>query len=166
MSSIEQVVRNTLANASDVNVVVHQCTAVATAAAHKDVKIYKHSKVLAQLSNNPSAYTAAVRSETGNEEFTARAATFTRDAECAALVTSAKGNMQLCYIAQGTLGSPVYTIDGEPASKEDVAEFLTPSARKALLDPPTAVYNATQDVWHTVQVRTVNLSNIVAIEVE
>lgn len=163
---MENLVRDIMqGRTNDVTVAVHQCTPVATAAAHKHVCIEKHSFVKATLSNNPSAYTVAVRNDSGNEQFVARAATFTRDAECPALVTSAKGNVQLCYIAQGSLGPSYYTIDGRVASKQEVAELLTPSAAKALLNPLAAVHNKEQDTTHNVHIRTVNIANIVSIEV-
>ncbi len=53
-----------------------------------------------------------------------------------------------------------YTIDGSSASKQQVAALLTPAAADKLLNPSATVYNKTNDVHHTVQVRTIALKNI------
>lgn len=163
MLNIKSVVAALLQVSPVVNVRIAQCTTVATAAKHKHVNVQKHSTVLAQLHSDPAAYTMQVREHTGAEDFTAQRATFTRDPECAAIVTSAKGNVQLCYYALGTEGRTHYTIDGVDASKEEVAELLTPSAREAMLNPQPYAYNAKHDLEHNVHIRTVNIANIVSI---
>jgi hypothetical protein len=50
-----------------------------------------------------------------------------------------------------------------PASKQQVAQYLTPSAAKELLNPRDVVENKSQNVTHDVIVRTTLLSNIVQI---
>jgi hypothetical protein len=56
-----------------------------------------------------------------------------------------------------------YFIDGVVASKQEVAQYLTPSEAKKLLDDSGIVYNATNDVHHAVIVRTIALENVKSI---
>jgi hypothetical protein len=56
-----------------------------------------------------------------------------------------------------------YFIDGLLSTKQEVAEYLTPSESKKLLDTTGIVYNATNDVYHDVQVRTIALDNVRSI---
>jgi hypothetical protein len=56
-----------------------------------------------------------------------------------------------------------YFIDGVLATKAEVAEYLTPSEAKKLLDDSGIVYNATNDIYHAVIVRTIALENVKSI---
>lgn len=56
-----------------------------------------------------------------------------------------------------------FILDGEIATREEVAELLTPSAAKRLLDTESTVYNKRNDVTHAAIVRTISLQNLVSI---
>jgi hypothetical protein len=60
--------------------------------------------------------------------------------------------------------SSAFFIDGEPATREQVAELMTPSEAKKLLNPTDEVHNKTYNVKHNTTVRTFDLANIVMIK--
>jgi hypothetical protein len=53
-----------------------------------------------------------------------------------------------------------FTIDGRPATREQVAEYLTPSAAKELLDTSGIVVNKKNGVKHRAIVRTISMDNV------
>jgi hypothetical protein len=58
----------------------------------------------------------------------------------------------------------LYFINNMPATKQKVAALLQPAAAKKLLEDNNVVYNATNNIMHSVQCRTVALSSIVQIK--
>jgi hypothetical protein len=54
----------------------------------------------------------------------------------------------------------VFTIDGNPATREQVAEFLTPSAAKDLMNTSGIVTNKKNGIKHRAIVRTIGIENI------
>ena len=142
------------------------CTNVATAAAHRDKKIQKISVANVQVfstSNDVSPYTNAVRKQSGNTEFQAQESHFEHMTPYS-LVRNKKSGKPFLYVIYNGAKSQ-YVIDGEPATKEEVAQWLTPSGAKALLEPAEKVVNVSADVEHKVIVRTVGLDNIVELQV-
>ena len=59
-----------------------------------------------------------------------------------------------------------YFIDGQPATKSEVAELLTPSAARDLLNPPKSTVNKTHNIEHDVVVRVIGLDNIDQLKVK
>ena len=60
--------------------------------------------------------------------------------------------------------SSLYFINGQLATKQQVAQYLTASAAKQLLaEGPAVTHNVTHNVTHAVKVRTVALANLVSI---
>lgn len=59
--------------------------------------------------------------------------------------------------------SSLYMHNSAVVSKQQVAEYCTPSAAAKLLQTDNTVHNVTHNVTHNVQVRTIALSNIVSI---
>jgi hypothetical protein len=55
-------------------------------------------------------------------------------------------------------------IDNVQATKQQVAQYLTDSAARDLLDTSNVVTNVEHGFMHTVQLRAVELCNIVAIK--
>jgi hypothetical protein len=72
------------------------------------------------------------------------------------------GKAYLYCIFDDTLSTDFF-VNGSPASREEVAEYLTPSEAKKLLNPPEFVKNVSQDVEHDVIVRTISLENVISI---
>lgn len=141
-------------------------TEVKTSAANKARKVLKHTDANVQLFSNIKAATSvfsnAVRKQSNVAEFTAQS-TYYEHTACYSIVQH-KTQPKLYLYAIFNNSKSEYTIDGVPATKEDVAELLTPAAARDLLAPSKPVYNATYDIEHNVIVRTVGLHNITEIK--
>ena len=59
--------------------------------------------------------------------------------------------------------SSTYTINNAAATKQQVAQYLTASAAQKLLTNTSTTHNATNNVTHSVVVRTIALHNINSI---
>ncbi len=57
-------------------------------------------------------------------------------------------------------GESSFTIDGKPATREQVAEYLTPSVARDLLDTGGIVENKKNGIKHSAIVRTIGMDNI------
>ena len=147
-------------------------TKVQTAAKHKNLNIQKYTTANIQLFSNlkeaNKVYTNAVKKAAGKIEqdqtkvdaFQAQENYFTHS-NCFSLVNHKTNGKQYLYAFVNNANS-VYTINGKIASKAQVAEYLTPSARERLLGDGI-IHNKANDVLHTVQVRTIALENIVEL---
>ena len=78
-------------------------------------------------------------------------------------VVQHKHNSNLYLYASFNNASSLYFIDGQHASKQQVAQYLTASAAAKLLEDNSIVHNASNNVLHTVHIRTIALANIVSI---
>ena len=58
----------------------------------------------------------------------------------------------------------MYLLNGKEATLQDVAQYLTPSARQSLLKTDNTIHNIKHNIRHTVAVRTIALSNIISIK--
>lgn len=56
-----------------------------------------------------------------------------------------------------------YTINNAVATKQQVAQYLTASAAKQLLQNDNTVTNKTHNIQHNVQVRTIALANVKSV---
>lgn len=143
---------------------ITQVTRVATAAAHKAVVINKVTEASVQLFNNvnefTSVYANAVKRDTGVAEFTVQDNYF-EHTDCYSIVKHKTKEAYYLYVIYNKARS-VYVMDGQELTKAEVAQYLTPSAAKALLDPQPTL-NILNGVEHNVAVRTVALANIVNI---
>lgn len=152
-------------------------TDVAPSASNKHISITKRTTANIQLFNNLTDYNVYERAvkrsankieenDTANvESFTANSASFTHDEECFSIVKNKKSDQQYLYAIYNSVSGSQYYINGEPASKEDVAQYLTPSASKKLLGDNEITYNQTNDIVHDVVVRTIKLENIEQMKV-
>lgn len=148
-------------------------TKIQTAAKHKGVHIQKYTTANIQLFSNlkeaNKVYTNAVKKAAGkiNENDATKVAEFTSQenyfnhTNCFSLVAHKVTGKQYLYAFFNNAES-IYTINGKIADKEQVAEYLTPSARERLLGDGI-VHNKANDILHTVQVRTIALENIVEL---
>jgi hypothetical protein len=149
-------------------------TVVPTSAGNKHITITKHTNANVQLFNGikdyASVYLNAVK-RTANkldnnpenvDNFTVSPTWFNHSDECFSLVNHNKTGDAYLFAIYNNAKSE-YFINGVKASKQAVATYLTPSASKALLGDGS-VYNVTNDVTHTVTVRTIALDNINAIK--
>lgn len=158
---------------------VAQVTKVVTAAKFKHELILKLSSVNVLLSKSAATYANALKNSAqkhdGNdksaiESYTPAKANFTRLQHCAALAHSnATGALQLVYLCfnnpkSATKSYYINGLTGERMSKEEVAEYLTASAREQLLNKQATVTNKTYNITHSVFIRAVNLHNIVSVK--
>ena len=157
-------------------------TKVATAAAHKAVKIVKITSANVQLFANVNAasavYTKAVKRSAASiasnnaanvANFTASAASFTHNANCYSIVHNANTNNTMLY-ARYLRSNSIYAIVNADStftiiSKAQAASYCTASAAAKMLDANTAITNKTNNVTHNVRIATVSISNIVALTV-
>lgn len=151
---------------------VQYVTDVKTAAKHKDVTIKKQTSANVQLFANVQAdvYANAVKRSAAKDatndatniaEF-ASSANYYEHTDCYSIVQHRQNAKLYLYCIYNNAKS-VYTINGQVASKAEVAEYLTPSAAKALLEGNKSVHNVTNNITHNVIVRTIALDNIVSI---
>lgn len=145
-------------------------TKVKTAAAYKNVDVRKHTVANVQLFANVKAATAvfanAVKrsaSKLGQDAsaFKAQSNYFTHTA-CYSIVEHNIHNKFYLYCFFNSAKS-TYTIDGAVATKAQVADLLTASAREKLLNGSKQTTNKTYNVTHEVVVRTIALENITSI---
>jgi hypothetical protein len=151
-------------------------TIVAPSASNKHINITKKTSANVQLFNNVvdyNVYEKAVKrsasklesNDTANvESFVASGnSAFTHSESCFSIVKNKKTEKAYLYVIYNSASSE-YFIDGEPATKGEVAQYLTPSASKKLLGD-SLVHNQENDVVHDVVVRTISLNNINQITV-
>lgn len=171
-----QQVQNLLQNVSVTFANVVTCTQVVTAAAHKALNIQKITSANVILCNNIKAHTsvyankvrktaAAIASNNMQavQQFTAQQNYFTHTAvHCIVAHTQHANKMYLYAIYNNS--SSVYMLNNVQLTKQQVAQYLTASAAKTLLQNDNTVHNKTHNITHTVQVRTIALSNVVSIK--
>ncbi len=149
-------------------------TKVATAAKFKHVNIVKVTTANVQLFSNINAATSvfanAVKRTAANiatnnasnvANFTAQQNYFTHT-DCYSIVKHNTNNNLYLYCIYNNASS-LYFINNVLATKQEVAQYLTASAAQQLLNPTATTHNVTNNVTHTVVVRTIALANIVSI---
>lgn len=164
-----------LGNVSVTFATIEYVTAVQVAAKHRDQNIKKVTKANVILCSNLAAHTSVyanmVRKTAATIESNDQAAVaaFTPQANyfehtaCHSIVQH-REHAEKCYLyVIYNAASSIYLRNGTEVSKHDVAQYLTPSAARTLLDVDEIVYNATHGIRHKVAVRTIALSNIVSI---
>jgi len=169
-----QTIQVLLANKSTTFANVVYVTKVATAVKLKHVSIKKVVSANVQLFSNINAFTSvyanAVKRTANNiaqndaanvDQFVAQSNYFTHTA-CYSIVAHKQTNALYLYAIYNNASS-LYYIDNVLATKQQVAEYLTASAASALLASNPVVLNVTNNVLHTVKVRTIALANLVSI---
>ena len=169
-----QQVQQLLANKSVTFANIVYVTNVATAAAHKNVTIKKVTSANVQLFSNIKAatqvFTNAVKRSAASiaTNSAANIANFTQQSNyythtnCYSLVQHNK-TAQLYLYAIFNSANSLYFINNKLATKQQVAQYLTASAAQQLLNASATVTNKTNNIQHNVQVRTIQLNNIVSI---
>ena len=150
-------------------------TQVQLAAAHKQHNICKVTSANVLLCSNVNAhksvYARAVRKSaaryTANDAaavaaFQAAQNYFVHTA-CYSIVAHAQHAHKLYLYAIYNNAQSIYMHNAQQVTKQYVAQYCTPSAAKQLLQQEDTVRNVTHNIIHNVHVRTIALSNIVAI---
>lgn len=154
-------------------------TEVKTAAKHKAVKIEKTTIASALLFGKVSAYKNAYKRRVqktaleieGNNQESIDNFQLSDNWHIASeqaysiRLHKEKGTKYLFPMFTGH-SKTVFTIDGVPASREQVAAFLTPSAARDLLDTTGIVTNKKNGVKHRAIVRTIGMENVNWIKIK
>lgn len=152
------------------------CTDVATAAAHKSVKIKKVSKVNVMLYGNVSnteVYADAVKrsankiatnDSTNVDAFVAQSTYYTHDDACYSIAKHKQnGTVYLYSVVNNNMDADAYYfINNALATKQEVAQYLTASNAKVLLEGRSNV-NVTFNIEHNVKPFVVKLQNVMQI---
>lgn len=155
---------------------VLQVTQVKTAAAHKLRNVQKVTQASVQLFNNVqdyvNVYAAAVKRSAANiadnsvadvQAFKQQDNYFAHTNTFSLVQHKTDATKYYLYAIYNNANS-LYFIDGQQATKAEVADLLTASAAKDLLNSSNVVHNVANDIMHTVQVRTIALSSIVELK--
>lgn len=169
-----QVIAALLSGKSSTFAQIEYITEIKPAAAHKSVKIQKLTTANVQLFSDIKAATdvflnalkRTAQKISGNNienlKTFEKSSTYYEHTDCYSVVKHKESEkLYLWAIFNNAISH--FLIDGKPATREQVAEFLTPSAKKALLNKDKIVLNAKNDIMHTVQVRTIAMENVKAI---
>ena len=163
-----------LNNASVTFAQVTYVTPVATSAKHKNVVIQKVVSANVQLFSNIKALNLyaqqvirsanALNANANVTNFVTQSTYFAHNANCYSLVTHKQTNAQYLYAIFNSANS-LYFINNTVATKQQVAQYLTASASAKLLQENNTVHNVSNNVTHSVKVRTIALANLVSIVV-
>ena len=167
----ETAVRELLGNRSSTFAGIDMITIQKPSAKFKNVLIEKHTKanvtIWSDLNDETNPYTNAVI-KTANRiegqevtEFKPQDNWFYHT-DCYSIVHHKTTEKPYLY-AHFNSAQSEFTIDGEPATREDVAQYLTPSEAKKLLEPNEVTHVKHSDVMHTVIPRAISLESIQAI---
>lgn len=153
---------------------VHQFTQVATAAKFKAENIFKFTIANITLANNLKDFTnvyenkvkrTAAQIEGNDEQAVAQfesAGNYFHHTPCYSIVKH--NNKEEFYLfALYNKSTSVYLHNGQVVSKEYVADYLTASAAKTLLEDKDTVTNKTHGIEHKAIVRTVKMSSIIKL---
>lgn len=150
-------------------------TKVATSAANKAEQLFKVTAATVQLFNNVNEFTdvyanAVKRSATKHsndntaniENFQSQENYFVHT-DCFSIVQhKTDASKQYLYAIYNNAKS-VYVHNDKIISKETAASYCTPSAQKEMLKTDNTVHNVTNDITHSVTVRTIGLKSIVQL---
>ncbi len=140
-------------------------TKVSTAAKYKDTEIMKRSTYQGVIAANVRDYEALYRNKvektSNTKDFEVSAGWHEHTAIHALCINPKNPDQFYLYIlCNDHPAVSEYYIDGQIATKQQVAAYLTPSAKDKLLNPPAMNHNVTNDVYHEANVRIVKLENI------
>ena len=150
---------------------ITQVTLVQTSAANKNVVIHKVTRASVLLFANALNYVACVQRSasklaqndaTAIAAFTASAASFTHNANCYSIVQNNNSAQQYLYAHYNNAQS-VYVLNNTIITAAQAASYCTASVAKAMLQTSNVVQNVSNNIAHTLQVRTVKLQNVVRI---
>lgn len=159
---------NALANASTTFAQVTYVTTVKAAAAHKHVTLKKVVTANVQLFANIKAATNvfanAVQKNANVQQFVTSSNYFTHT-NCYSIVQHNKTSKLYLYAIFNNVAQTTYYANNVAVTKQQFASYLTASASAKLLSSSNVTHNVRNNVTHSVVVRTIALSNIVALNV-
>lgn len=151
---------------------IEYTTNVKTSAKFNDVSILKSSKANVTLFGTLKDYAvykrAVIKSANSIDgqsitDFNVSDTYFKHTNDCFSIVEHKATNQLYLYAMFNRVTQTAFTVNGKPATREQVALYLTPSAAKLLLGDNSVVYNKLNDTLHTTIIRTIKLENITHI---
>lgn len=139
-------------------------TEVKPAAANKHLSIRKLTTANVQLFANTKdflVFKRQVERSAGIEDYKL-SDTWFHHTPCFSIVEHNTNGKQYLYAIMNNASSS-FTVDGVAATRLQVADLLTPAAKRDLLNPQDEVYNKTNNVKHNVHPRVIELGNIKSI---
>ena len=154
---------------------VTQVTQVQVSAANKHIVIHKITRASVLLFANALNYVACIQRSAAQhaqndvaniQQFTAQAK-YAHNAQCYSIVTMlAQANVanaqQYLYLHYNNANS-VYVLNNTLVSAATAASFCTASVSNAMLNTSSTTHNVSNNVTHSITVRTVKLQNIVRL---
>ena len=163
---MQQKITNLLSNKSVTFANLCYTTQVKTSAKNKALTVLKTTVANVQLFSNikqaTSVFKNAVQKNANVANFVTQSNYFTHT-NCYSIVKHNTNNNLYLYAIFNNVQSVVYTINNVVASKQQVANLLTASAKNKLLNSSNTTYNKKNDITHNIVVRTIKLSNINSI---
>ena len=104
-------------------------------------------------------------SDTEITEYVVSDTYFEHTKECFSIVQHKKDNSKQYLYAVINSAESHYFVNDLPATKEEVASYMTKSDAAKLLEPSSTVYSVKNDVTHNVILRTITLENVVRLAV-
>ena len=153
-------------------------TNIALSAANKHNNAYKVVTANVQLFNNINSATAvftnAVQRNANklhNEEnnaanvnnFVQQSNYYTHSNACYSIVQHNKNNAQYLYCIYNNVSNTTYYLNNAVSNKQAIAALCTKSAAAKMLNSSNVTHNKTNNVTHSVVVRTIALANIISI---
>ena len=171
--SITPLLVETLMGEHDVRAELLTAAPVKTAAAHKDIAIYKVSKSNVILPTTGQTYINMVRasatqlgaSEKSVNDYTVGESYYQHTNVYPVCESKKDASKKYLYCIYKDTASPVYIKGGQELTKEEVAVYLTAGEAKKLLgSKPQVTENVTHGITHNVTVRTVSMGNVISLQ--
>lgn len=163
-----------LVETGDTKAVMVSASKVKTAAAYKQLDIYKVVKARVILPSSGETYVNMVKeaaSRLGSDEddienYTSKSDTYFTHTDVYPLCEGKKDpSKKYLYCIYEDTAAPIYIKDGVEITKAEVASYLTASAATSLLDEkPKVTENVTHGIKHDVAIRTLSLGNVISLE--
>ena len=169
-----QEIKSVLTNNGTTFAHINYETEIKTAAKYKHIKISKRTDANVTLFQHIKDFDiyrkSIIRSANTIEEngevkdFEVSETWYTHeDTNCYSIITSKKTGEEYLYFICNNAKSEYY-IDGELVDKDSIRPYLTASAEKEMFENDGIVYNKKNDVYHTIQPRTLKLNNISSLK--
>jgi hypothetical protein len=172
MNTFTNEIKNLFGSNDSIRVGLMTKTRVKTAAKHKELNLIKISSIVVELNKNSVYAEKVINTGLKNDnnadkvesllDFTAQKSIYNHDDDCYCIME--KNGVEYLYCELKT-SIPFYFLDDVEINKTDVAQYLTPSDSKKLLEPKTHVVNVgNMGIEHDVKIITPKLSSIQSIQ--
>ena len=151
---------------------------IKTAKDYKSLNVHKQVRATVQAFNTETAYNTAVANSAKklnvSADNTANAKAFVKSVphykhdnnhDCYAIVYNENKDSHYLYVRFIKTHSVVYYVNDVEVTLNDIMQYLTPSALKAVEQRNTPVHNKTNNVTHDVRLRTVGFDSLMSVTI-